>query len=131
MQDSIRQYLIGERAPCHIAAFETALREDPFLAAQAQALQWQNELLRKLRSDILRGACAGTAHGRLEPFQVGRVEATFSSPSRSCCRGPWPCAPAGSGDCSAHARHRLLIGAAPTNVDIDGGRRLGSPRGIL
>lgn len=52
-QDRVQQYLLGELAQDHVVAFETALREDPHLAAQVQALQRQNELLRELRSDIL------------------------------------------------------------------------------
>lgn len=37
MQDHIQQHLIGELAPGHVVALETALREDPRLAALGRA----------------------------------------------------------------------------------------------
>ena len=52
-EDSIQEYLHGELPGSSIAAIESALREDPGLAARIRALQSQNKLLQELRADIL------------------------------------------------------------------------------
>lgn len=52
-EDSIQEYLHGELPRSSIATIESALREDPGLAARIRALQSQNKLLQELRTDIL------------------------------------------------------------------------------
>jgi anti-sigma factor RsiW len=95
-QVHIQQYLLGELAPCHVVAFETALHEDPHLAAQVQALQRQNELLRGLCSDILdepvperlmaalnNSRCAPSRQGfpdlRARPRRIARLRAAANA----------------------------------------------------
>jgi anti-sigma factor RsiW len=94
-EDAIQQYLGGELPQSDVAAVESALRQDPGLAARVQSLQRQNKQLHGLCAGILQepvpehliSILRDTEPAAKRHSKAHSLPRFFTAPSRGSWRG--------------------------------------------